>query len=238
MSSKQLITFAIISILLLVGIFLFWIIGDFVSLDHAAKQAGVVEPQEYGVNKFKRMQSDPLITSAAKVYKSFINDSDPIRGNPDAKLIILEFGDFECFYCGDLYVRLKKIIVEFDPQIQLVWKDFPNPSHLQARTAALAARCAQDQDKFWEYHDYLFENQDQLSREFYNQIALELNLDLPQFNKCLDSRGKMEIVGQGLVDGQKLGVDATPYLFIGNKRYDWALSTEELRKAIEGELGR
>ncbi|PIX92247.1 hypothetical protein COZ26_02860 [Candidatus Kuenenbacteria bacterium CG_4_10_14_3_um_filter_39_14] len=70
----------------------------------------------------------------------------------------------------------------------------------------------------------------------YNQIALELRLSLSQFNKCLDGQEKIELIGQGLEDGQKLGVDATPYIFIGNKQFNYALSYEELKGAVEEEI--
>ena len=166
-----------------------------------------------------------------------IREEDPVRGGDSADFVILEFGDFECPYCRDLSTRLSRVVAEFAPRIQLVWKDFPNPIHLQARQAALAARCAQEQGKFWEYHDYLFANQDNLSRDSYNKIALELNLNLADFNRCLDGNDRIEVVGQGLIDGQKLGVDATPYLFIGNRAVDYAIKEKELRAIIKEELG-
>src|SRR3989338_6323495 len=118
----------------------------------------------------------------------------------------------------------------------LIWKDFANPAHTEARGAAIAARCADKQGKFWEYHDYLFENQDNLSRDLYNKISLELKLDLATFNKCVDGQETVELVGQGMADGQQIGVDATPYIIIGKRVFNYALSEEELRQAVEKEL--
>jgi len=177
-----------------------------------------------------------LITPASKIYMSIIDESDPVRGSGSAQLTILEFGDFECPYCQSVSEDLSRVLVEYQGRVNLVWKDFPSPSHANARTAALAARCAEDEGKFWQYHDYLFVNQEELSRELYNDIALELKLDLARFNKCLDNSEKIELVGQGLTDGQAIGVDATPYFFIGNKKYDYALTYGELRKIIDSEL--
>lgn len=240
--NNNFIVLVIFSLLLLVIFFLLFFLGDIFNF---GEKGTVDEARKTGKNLdsnkqiiFEPSSTDPLITSVSKLYESMIRENDPVRGNDGADFVILEFGDFECPYCRDLSTRLSRVVAEFAPQIKLVWKDFPNPIHLQARPAALAARCAQEQGKFWEYHDYLFANQDNLSRDLYNKIALELNLNLADFNRCLDGNNKIEAVGQGLTDGQKLGVDATPYLFIGNKVIDYAITEKELREIIKKELGR
>ena len=234
MNNKQVVIFAIISVMLLGGIFLVSALSYMGALSgiESEKAIETVE-EEY---EFRLSDIDPLITPASKLYLSLIGEDDPVRGDEAAEIVILEFGDFECGYCAQLYSNLVEILNEYQGQVKLVWKDFPNPSHLQARIAALAVRCAQEQGRFWEYHDYLFANQDDLSRELYNQIALEMGLDLAEFNSCVDSQEYIQMVGQGLVNGQELGVDATPYLFINNRKFDYALSYEELRGVIEGEL--
>jgi len=178
---------------------------------------------------------DPLITPS---LQSFIRETDPMLGSKEATLKIMEFGDFQCPYCADMQTTLAKVLPEFSGQVSFIWKDFANPNHLEAKNSAMAARCAQNQGKFWEYHDYLFENQASLSRELYNKIALELQLNLADFNKCLDGKETVELVGEGLTDGQNIGVDATPYLIIGNSAYNYALSEEELRQAIQNKLGK
>ncbi|MFH1890238.1 MAG: thioredoxin domain-containing protein [Candidatus Kuenenbacteria bacterium] len=234
MTKSSITTFITISIILLVGVFFVFMIAGFLA---GQPNTNLVQPSEEKVED-NLQRKDPLITSAEDIYLSFVKQDDPIRGDAMAKLVILEFGDFECAYCLQIQESLINILADFEGQVKFVWKDFPNPSHLQARIAALAARCADEQGKFWEFHDYLFTNQDELSRELYNKIALELDLDLKQFNSCLDSQKYIEKVGQGLVDGQKLGVDATPYLFIGNSIVDFAASEEELKGVIRGELGQ
>lgn len=223
---------AVVGVVILVGIFLLWGLAGLFSLNEASNVAPGSGAGEEPVAK--TTGPDLLITAASKLYTSLILPSDPRLGEGD--LVILEFGDFECPYCAQVYPELRKIVNEYPNKITLAWKDFPNPVHLNARTAALSARCAAAQGKFWEYHDYLFANQASLSRETYNKIALELNLDLATFNECVDKQEKISEVGQGLVDGQKLDVDATPYLFIGNKRYDYALTYEELKEVVEEEL--
>jgi len=231
MTNGQYIIFAFVSILLLASIFLVWIISDFGNNNESLPLSNT-----NANSQSDNSRTDPLITSTKELYGSLINENDPVRGSGAAGLVILEFGDFECPYCQTVFPNLVKILSEYQGKVKLVWKDFPNPSHLNARDAALAARCAGDQGQFWEYHDYLFANQAELSREMYNQIALELRLSLSQFNKCLDGQEKIELIGQGLEDGQKLGVDATPYIFIGNKQFNYALSYEELKGVVEEEI--
>lgn len=231
MTNRQYITFALVSILLLVSVFFVWLVSDFGNNNESLPVANKSDNSQSD-----DLKTDPLITSTKELYSSLINENDPVRGSGAAGLVILEFGDFECFYCQAIFPNLVKILSEYHGRVKLIWKDFPNPSHLNARDAALAARCAGDQDKFWEYHDYLFANQAEMSREMYNQIALELGLDLSRFNKCLDGQEKIELIGQGLEDGQKLGVDATPYIFIGNKQFNYALTYEELKKVVEEEI--
>ena len=236
MSTKAIITFSILAIILLAGIFFVSALDYLRDFGQVGNQAvGTTDQVEEGWD-FRISDIDPLITPASKLYQSLIRESDPARGNQQAEVIIMEFGDFECPYCAELYPNLLEILVEYEGKVKLVWKDFPIPSHLQARLAALAARCAAEEGKFWEYHDYLFENQENLSRELYNQIALELNLNLADFNQCLESQDKIEEIGQGLIDGQNLGIDATPTLFINNRAFNYALTYEELKSVIEEEL--
>jgi len=230
MNKSSVVTFVTISIILLIGVFFVWMI---VSFWGSSTDTNVIQP----VAKEKPQQQDPLITSAEDVYLSFARKDDPLRGGKDVELIILEFGDYECPYCLQIQESLINILAKFEGRVGLVWKDFPSPSHPQARLAAVAARCAEEQGKFWEYHDYLFVNQDQLSRELYNRLALELDLDLPLFNNCLETQKYIKKIGQGLEDGQRLGVDATPYLFIGNTVIDFAADGEQIEGVIRKELG-
>ncbi len=176
---------------------------------------------------------DPLITPGEGFL---LRETDPVFGNPNAPVRIVEFADFQCVYCFNMREALAVVLPEYKGRVSLVWKDFANPNHPEAKNAAIAARCAQEQNKFWEYHDYLFMYQNDLSRERYNKIALELGLELPAFNKCVDGQKTLNLVGQGMEDGQTFGVDATPYLIIGNKVYNYALTADELRQVLNSLL--
>lgn len=234
MGKNKVFLFVIFSVLALVGFFVL------LSIAGRIKDAGIegdnVEAPVSQVPQINESVSDPLITKSEDFYESLIRETDPIIGPSEAELKIIEFGDFQCQYCLAMKKVLEVVLPDYRERVAFVWKDFPNPIHIEAKTAAMAARCAQNQGKFWEYHDYLFETQADLSREIYNKIALGLNLDLSVFNKCLDGKETAHLIGGGLEDGQKVGVDATPYLIIGNGVYNYALSEEELQGIIESRL--
>ena len=87
--------------------------------------------------------------------------TDPTKGS--GPIEILEFSDFECPYCQKAQSMIREMLAKYEGKVKLVWKDFPLPNHEYAVPAAVAARCAQEQGKFWEYHDVLFANQQALT---------------------------------------------------------------------------
>ena len=91
-----------------------------------------------------------------------VDSSDPVKGDGDIRVV--EFSDFECPFCQKFQPVLKQVLTQFDGKVTHVWKDFPLPMHQNAMIAAIAARCAQEQGRFWEYHDVLFANQQPLRR--------------------------------------------------------------------------
>jgi protein-disulfide isomerase len=230
MKNRKVIFLTILSILVLVA---FFILTSIVSRLTSDGLSGNLDNEQINKNIGQPAGQDPLVTPGDRFL---LRESDPIFGETKAKVRIVEFGDFQCPYCADMRQTLATVLPEFKNRVSLIWKDFVNPSHPEAKNAAIAARCAQEQNKFWEYHDYLFMNQDELSREIYNKIALELGLNLSEFNKCVDGRKTVELVGQGMEDGQIFGVDATPYLIIGNKVYNYALTPDELRQILDNLL--
>ncbi|SRR3989339_1828609 len=163
-------------------------------------------------------------------------DDDPYLGPKDAKVVVIEFSDFECPYCGAADGTHAGLIAQFkqrDPsweasvpklrelakagKIKFVYRDFPLSGHKNALKSAEASECADEQGKYWEYHDKLFENQAALSVDNLKQYAKDLGLDTAKFNECLDS-GKMKAeVMKDMDDGEKAGVSGTPAFFINGK---------------------
>jgi protein-disulfide isomerase len=160
------------------------------------------------------------------------------NSNENAKVTIVEFSDFECPYCGKAYDVLKQVLATYGNKIELVYKHFPLSFHPNAQKASEASECAKDQNKFWEYHDKLFENQRALDVNSLKRYASELGLNIEKFNACLDSGEKAPIVQEDFNEGKNRGVTGTPTFFINDKMLVGAQPFEAFKQLIEAELAK
>ena len=166
-------------------------------------------------------------------------DDDPVKGDPDAPVTIIEFSDFECPFCGRWYSStLPQIEEQYikTGKVKLVYRDFPLSFHAQAQIAAEAAECADDQDKFWEMHDKIFENQPLLSEASLKQWAIEIGLDTGEFESCLSSGKHKSEIQNDLNEGQQYGVTGTPGFFVNGKLLVGAQPFSVFQQAIDAEL--
>ena len=154
-------------------------------------------------------------------------DNDPIRGDPNAPITIVEFSDFQCPFCARFHVQTLPLLLEEyidSGKVNLVYRDFPIQSiHPNALAAAVAAECANEQGEYWEYHDTLFEKQSGWSRldsnaaiSTFSQYATDVGLEQQQFDSCLGSGKYLEEVQGDLSDGRDYDITGTPGFFIGN----------------------
>ena len=154
-------------------------------------------------------------------------DDDPIIGNPNAPITIVEFSDFQCPFCAKFHVETLPLIMnEYvnDEQVKLVFRDFPIQSiHPNALPASMASECANEQGKFKEMHDTLFENQNEWSNQrsdnviiTFIQYALEVGLEEETFETCLKNGKYIEEIQKDLDDGRTYGITGTPGFFVGN----------------------
>ena len=166
-------------------------------------------------------------------------DDDPVMGNEDAPVVIVEFSDFQCSYCARFYQdTLPQLFEEYGDDIQFVYRDYPlSPIHPHAQEAAEAAECANDQDAFWEYHDLLFDNQTALDTESLISYAEELELDTDEFTDCLESGKYTDEVLADFEEGRSYGVSGTPTFFINGVRLVGAQPFANFQQVIEAELG-
>jgi len=173
-------------------------------------------------------------TSSTLDNKPIITIADPSIGPNNAKLTIVEFADYSCSHCGTVNNELKNILATYPNQVRLVWKDFPVYS--ADETALLpfeAAHCADKQKKFWEFHETIFENQIDFSKERLITIAQNLNLDMTQFQTCLDSGETKPLIFRTIEEGQKLGVEGTPFFFINGEKFNSNLTTENIAELLK-----
>ncbi len=154
------------------------------------------------------------------------------EGDPEAKVAIVEFSDFQCPYCVRAFRDLREL-VRARPEVSLVFRHFPldatcnahvtRTMHPDACLAACAAECAGRQDRFWQYHDVLFENNEHLERESLFRYAREMNLDLAAFRACLDDPATRARVGEDVEAASRVGVSSTPTIFFNGRTIEGAL---------------
>ncbi len=163
----------------------------------------------------------------------------PAKGPESAPVTIVEFSDFQCPFCSRVIPTLDKVTETYGDQVRLVFRQFPLHSiHPQAQKAAEAALCADDQGKFWEMHDALFQNQSKLQVADLKSRAAELELDAAAFEKCLDSGQHADRVTADLEAGMAAGVTGTPAMFINGRFLSGAQPFEAISKVIDDELSR
>jgi protein-disulfide isomerase len=162
-------------------------------------------------------------------------DDQPVKGNANAPVTIVEFTDFECPSCARQLPVLERIVSEFGDRVRLVVRDFPLSQHANARKAAEAAEAAREQGKYWEYVSVLFRNQAALGSDKLKQYATEVGLDRAKFDAALDTGKFAEKVQRDVMDARKLGVNGTPALYINGKRIS-DNSYESVKSAVETAL--
>lgn len=143
-----------------------------------------------------------------------VTEDDYVRGNPNAKVTMIEYSDFECPFCGRFTETVDEILDKYGNDIRFVYRHFPLSFHPEAEPAALAAECAGEQDKFWEFHDELFANQTSLGTKLYDQIADDLGINNSQFKDCVDSEKYASKIRTQAQEGGAAGVSGTPGSFI------------------------
>ena len=200
-----------------------------------------------------KLLQNRLPTEQAMPPAKISADNDPIIGDPDAPITIIEFSDFQCPFCARFHVQtLPSIYEEYIEQgkVKLVFRDFPIQNiHPNALPAAVAAECANEQEKFKEMHDILFETQSEWNKmetvavlSLFSQYASDIQIDQEKFESCIASGKYIEEIRKDLEDGRDYGVSGTPGFFIGNDEIGYvelkgAQPFESFKKIIDAQLG-
>ena len=171
------------------------------------------------------------------VETPFVSAGDPSFGSKNADLTIIGYEDFLCVFCKEMQPIIKSAVESNGGRVRYVWKDFPmNILHPGASKAHEAAHCAGEQEKFWEYHDMLYEKQEFLSDAVYQEIAAQLNIDSKKFQRCFTSHKYAPRIAGSVSEGVNLGITGTPYFFIGTLRVSEAISSFGFLKLVGEEL--
>ena len=161
-------------------------------------------------------------------------DRDHIQGPADAAVTLVQYGDYECPYCGAAYPIIKQVQARMGERLRFVFRNFPiTTSHPHAEQAAEAAEAAATQGRFWEMHDLLYENQERLRDQDLRGYAETLALDLDLFDMELAKHVHAERVHEDFMSGVRSGVNGTPTFYINGVRHDDAYELETLLAALE-----
>ncbi|MDB5290625.1 MAG: bdbD [Phycisphaerales bacterium] len=181
----------------------------------------------------RQMEASAMLTMPVS------EDRDHILGPPNAPVTLVEYGDFECPYCGQAYWVLKQLEEEMRDQVRQVFRHFPlTQIHPHAERAAEASEAAAAQGRFWEMHDMLYENQDALDDYDLMRYAQALGLDTRRFRAELLRGLYAPRVREDFLSGIRSGVNGTPTFFINGRRHDGPWDFDSLMAAIEPELAR
>ncbi len=162
----------------------------------------------------------------------------PIKGPANAKVTIVEFSDFQCPFCSRVIPTVQKIEKDYANDVRVVFLHNPLPFHQNAEPAAEAAIAAEAQGKFWEMHDKLFTNQQNLTRPDLEKYAQEIGLDMNKFKAALDSHSGKKKIEADLAIAKQVGVQGTPNFYVDGRNIQGAQPYEEFKKIIDDEIQR
>jgi protein-disulfide isomerase len=172
-----------------------------------------------------------------------VGPEDWVKGNREAKVVLIEYSDFQCPACAFYFPILKKLAGEFGEKIAIVYRHFPLSSiHPNAKAAAWAAEAAGKQGKFWEMHDLIFENQNEWKdkknvEEIFVNYAEKLNLNIDQFRADFSSKEIRQKVEDSYKNALRLGLNSTPTFFINGKKITNPRNYEDFKNIIINAIG-
>jgi predicted DsbA family dithiol-disulfide isomerase len=162
----------------------------------------------------------------------------PAKGPENAPVTLVEFSDFQCPFCARVIPALDQVTAKYGDKVRLVFRQFPLDIHPQAPKAAEAALCANEQGKFWQMHDAMFQDQQKLQVADLKATAGKLGVDQASFDSCLDGGKYAAQVQEDLRAGMVAGVSGTPAVFVNGKMLSGAQPFEAFAAAIDAELAR
>ena len=208
-----------------------------------------VKPQiiEYLKGEKAQVRRAAFIEELKKKYKTTDSLKAPVievatAGRPErgggakAPVTIVEFSDYQCPFCKRGEESIQKVFETYGDKVRIVFRDYPLPFHPQARPAAEAANCANEQGKFWDYNKKLFANQDKLSDDNFKAWAKDLGMDDAKFAECYGKKTHAAQIDKDIADGVAAGVNGTPAFFINGRSLSGAQPFDKFKEVIDDEL--
>ena len=180
-------------------------------------------------------EARPGEPSPTDVYKAEVKGA-PIKGAKDALVTIVQFSDFQCPFCSRVEPTIDKVMEEYKGKVRVAWRNKPLPFHDKAKPAAIAAAAANQQGKFWQMHDIMFKNQQNLDAASLEKYAKEIGLDMTKFKAALQDKKLADAVEAEIAMGDKLGARGTPAFFINGSFLSGAQPYENFKSRIDEQL--
>jgi protein-disulfide isomerase len=178
-----------------------------------------------------------MMTSHGSQLTPPVGDGDHVQGPASAPVTLVEYGDYECPYCGAAYPIVKEIQRRLGDRLRFVFRNFPiTTAHPHAEHAADAAEAAGAQGRFWEMHDLLYEHKRALGDRQLEEYAAALGLDVERWVSDMETQAHLERVRADFMSGVRSGVNGTPTFFINGRRHDGSHDLETLLAAIEAAI--
>jgi len=173
------------------------------------------------------------------VTEPTINSNSPILGNPQAKVTIFEFSSYGCPASKNTQPILKQLLNKYPNEIKIVWKDLPiSDLYKEADLAHTATRCAGEQNKFWQYQELVWENQNDLSFDVLKNIAKKIALNMSSFESCIENKEVNNIINNDIKEAGQLSISGTPHFYINSQEIFGSATLEDFERLINIELNR
>lgn len=238
--AKAFVMLSIISLFLVFFLYTFFVLIFWYSGANGDREVSSVPNQYYLNDKF--VENDPLITSVPTlkdmIRGPIISKNDPSLGAENAKVNIVEFSDYQCQFCQKQEGILREVAKEYGDKVKLIWKDFPeqNVDSLSFR-AAIAGRCAFKQDKFWEYHDLIYKEND-LNKNKFIDLANQVKLNIDDFQNCLKNNEIIKTINDNISEAAALNITGVPFIYINDQEVMGEINRENLKQLIDIELNK
>lgn len=202
-------------------------------LESVDGRAALVTAMKRAAQEEEMRAKEEALEASFKNRENVAVGNSPVKGNPAAKITLVEFSDFQCPYCGRGNQTAQQVLKAYPNEVKIVFKNLPLPFHDEAEPAAKAALAAGKQGKFWEFHDELFANQQKLGSSFYEETAKKLGLNVEQWKKDSASPEIAAAVKADKDEAERLDVHGTPGFFVNGVRVAGAYPFDHFKSIVD-----
>lgn len=234
---RNIVLLALLTIIIIAGIGFIGLTGYYSFKISQGEGSDVVPVKKGEFSKNIALTNTPTKKITSADILATISSDNPTKGKETAPVTIVMFIDFECPFSNSSHDVFNQMQKQYGNAVKVIFKHFPIDSiHPEASSAALAASCAHEQQKFWKYYDALFNEENPLGEKTYERIADDISLDLKQFGTCYQQKKYQTAIEKDLKDGIALGVQGTPTYFINEQKIEGVPTLDQWNTFILSEM--